>query len=195
MRQLVWLLVGAVLLLGGRLLLGTHSRPAAADSPTPTIATTATATSAPACRAADLTAHGGREGENAGGVHGDVLFTNTGASPCVLAGLPTSIQLVQVGGSVLATRLRQVASDLVRVPVVLEPQAKDSADLTIFWSNWCGAPPGPLRIRVVLAGHRGAVTAPFDGPPGSALVPPCLQHGHPSMLQVLEAFVPGAISR
>ena len=75
----------------------------------------------------------GREGEGSG-AHGDIEFTNAGARPCVLRGVP-QVAVVQAGGKPLPVRLER-APGLSTGPVVLPPSALDAADLVVFWANW-----------------------------------------------------------
>lgn len=60
----------------------------------------------------------------------------------------------------------------------------------MYWANWCGRPPGPVWIRVTLP-TGGVVTGPFNGPPDYNFVPPCVQHGQPSTVAVINAYGPG----
>ncbi len=135
------------------------------------------------CQASALKAKAGRQGET-GVVHGDVLLTNVGQTPCILGGAPLEVELVRTDGSPLRTDL------LTPVPsptqqVVLEPGVADAGWLIVYWANWCGAPPGPLQIRITLGGGAGTVSAPFTG----TLVARCDAPDRPSTLQT-EDFLP-----
>jgi hypothetical protein len=140
------------------------------------------------CTSAMLRIRAGREGEG-GGAHGDIEFTNAGARPCVLRGVP-QVAVVQTGGKPLPVRLER-APGLSPGPVVLPPGVLDAADLVVFWANWCGRPPGPLSVRVTLPAGGGVVTGPFNGPPDDNAVPQCPSPGHPSTISVVEAYGPG----
>jgi Protein of unknown function (DUF4232) len=130
----------------------------------------------------------GREGE-AGGAHGDVEFTNAGARPCVLRGVP-QVAITLAGGKPLPVRQMR-APNLSPSPVVLPPGALDAADLVVFWANWCGRPPGPLSVHVTLPAGGGVVTGPFNGPPDHDYVPHCTSPGRPSTISVIDAYGPG----
>ena len=129
----------------------------------------------------------GREGENEG-ARGDIEFTNVGSRPCVLRGLPR-VAIVRADGSSLSVRLVRAANLLLN-RVVLPSGRLDAADLVVYWANWCGRPPGPLSVRVTLAGGD-VVTGPFNGPPGYDFVLGCPQHGQPSTVSVIDAYGPG----
>jgi uncharacterized protein DUF4232 len=139
------------------------------------------------CTSAVLRIRAGRQGENTG-AHGDVEFTDVGSRPCVLRGLPR-VTIVRADGKVLAVRLAR-APNLALSPVVLPSGRRDAADLVVYWANWCGRPPGPLSVRVMLPAG-GVVTGPFNGPPDYNFVPDCLQHGQPSTISVIDAYGPG----
>lgn len=143
--------------------------------------------SVPPCVAKDLSAHGGREGENMG-AHMDVLLSNEGSAACVLKGLPTAVRLVHEEGSVVNTKLTIDPSRLVQAPVLLKPHAQNAGDLVLYWNNWCGPAPGPLQIQITLPGGRGTVSASVNGPPGYDYVPQCLQPKQASTLQILAAY-------
>ena len=54
-----------------------------------------------------------------------------------------------------------------------------SAVLAFHWNNYCGAPPGALRIVITLPPTEGTVMAPFDRP----LVPACLNQNEPPLFE------------
>jgi len=138
-------------------------------------------TSIAACSAESLVAAGGRQGE--GGVaHGDVAFTNTGHTPCSLSDAPAAVALLRADGTPLPLKL-QAPTEAAGPTVVLDPGVDHAAWLVVYWMNWCGAAPGPLRIRIVLGGGSGTVVAPFDGPPNGDYVARCDLPGQPSTLQ------------
>jgi hypothetical protein len=76
--------------------------------------------------------------------------------------------------------------------VVLAPGQPRAAWLQVYWGNWCGPPPGHLRLQISLANGRGTLTIPFDGPPDGHYVPVCLARGRPSTLAVIDAYIPGS---
>lgn len=133
------------------------------------------------CVASSLRVHGGRQGDGPG-ASGDLILTETGTTPCVLSGYPT-VTLIDQAGLALAT-----ASG----PPTIEQRARTlhpgaSADLVLFWSNWCAKAPGPLWVRLALPAG-GSVTGPFNGPPDYNFVPSCLSPGQPSKLSITYAY-------
>jgi len=153
---------------------------------TPTGQATAIPVGTPACASSQLRARGGRQGGGfVGEALGQVVLTNAGPGTCVLSGTP-SVALLTAGRQPLpATAL---PADLqVNRPRLLRPGASGGLDL--YWSNWCGAAPGPLDVAVTPAGDATPVTGPFDGPPGYDFVPACRDAAQPSTLTVTDAFV------
>ena len=146
------------------------------------------ALAAMSCESAMLRIKAGREGEQ-DGAHGDIEFTSVDSRPCVLRGMP-KVAIVQEDGIPLQVRLVP-APDLSQRSVVLQPGAKDAADLAVFWANWCGRPPGPLSVRVTLPAGGGLITGPFNGPPDYNFVPRCTDSGQPSTISVTDAYAPG----
>lgn len=122
------------------------------------------------------------------GAHMDVLFSDDGSAACVLTGLPVAARLVRRDGSVLTTKLTSDSSNLVKAPVLLKPHAQNTGDLVLYWGNWCGPAPGPLRIQIALPMGRGTVSALVNGPPDYDYIPQCLQPNQPSTLQILAAY-------
>jgi len=141
------------------------------------------------CTASVLHARGGRQGENMG-AHGDIWFTNVGPHPCILRGIPR-VTLLGTDGRPLAVRPARSPVPFSHA-VVLAPGRPHAAWLEVYWSNWCGMPPGPLRLQISLAHGRGTVTSTFDGPPDGRYVPRCLAHGRPSTLAIIDAYIPGS---
>ena len=165
--------------------------PLASPSPVVAAPTPSVAASGPppvACSAADLTVRGGRIGGGTGTAHGDVYFTNVGTVACTLAGAPVLIALIRADGSQLPIATLPPDPDATGgTPAVLSPRKQDAANLAFNWSNWCGAAPGPLHVRMSLPGG-GTVTGPFDGPPESDFVPRCDQPTQPSGIELLWGF-------
>jgi Domain of unknown function (DUF4232) len=124
------------------------------------------------------------------GAHGDIWFTNTGPHSCILRGIPR-VRLVSANGSPLPVR-RAHSPVPFSDAVVLAPGKPRAGWLEVYWSNWCGPPPGPLHLRISLAGGRGTLTSTFDGPPDGHYVPRCVAHGRPSTLAVIDAYIPGS---
>jgi Protein of unknown function (DUF4232) len=140
------------------------------------------------CTAGALRSRGGRQGEHTG-AHGDIWFTNIGPRPCVLRGIPR-VKIQRADGSLLAVHRARSPAPFNHT-VVLAPGKPHAAWLEVYWSNWCGPPPGPLRLQISLAHGRGTLTTTFDGPPDGDYVPVCLARGQPSTLAVIDAYVPG----
>jgi hypothetical protein len=140
------------------------------------------------CTASALRSRGGRQGENMG-AHGDIWFTNIGPRPCILRGIPR-VKLLRADGSLLAVHRAHSPAPFNHT-VVLAPGKPHTAWLEVYWSNWCGPPPGALRLQISLAHGRGTLTITFDGPPDGNYVPVCLARGRPSTLAVIDAYVPG----
>jgi len=188
-RARVAALAGAVLLSG----CASAAVPAAPGSPasrsSAPAASLSAASPAQLCTAGALHARGGREGESLG-AHGDIWFTNVGPRPCILRGVPR-VTLVSAGGAPLAVHRARSPVPFTHT-VVLAPGKPRAAWLEVYWSNWCGHPPGPLRLQISLAHGRGTLTSTFDGPPDGRYVPRCLAHGRPSTLAVIDAYIPGS---
>jgi len=185
-RRRAWLASCAALALAGCAAPGGPAGPGR-TSPGTGQPTTSPVWGLASCASTALRINAGREGESLG-VHGDIEFTNIGSGPCILRGLPT-VTIVRADGTSLPVRLVRVPTLQLR-PVVLAPGRPDAADLVVFWANWCGHRPGPLRVRVTLP-VGGVATGPFDGPPDYDYVPRCARPGLPSTLSVLDAYLPG----
>lgn len=182
-------LVGVVLLSGCASAAG-PATPGSSPSRSPAPAASLSAASlAQLCTAGALHARGGRQGENMG-AHGDIWFTNTGSRPCILRGVPR-VTVVSADGAPLPVHRARSPMPFTRA-VVLAPGKPRAAWLEVYWSNWCGPPPGPLHLRISLANGRGTLTSTFDGPPDGHYVPRCLAHGQPSTLAIIDAYIPGS---
>jgi hypothetical protein len=107
-----------------------------------------------------------------------------------LQGIP-KVRIMRATGAPLAVRLLRPASPALP-PTVLLPGQPHAALLVVSWSNWCGPPPGPLRLRITLPAGAGTTTSPFDGPPDYNYVPACLGPRRPSTIAVIDAYVPGS---
>jgi Protein of unknown function (DUF4232) len=184
--RLAWLAFCAVLLLAGCTASAGPASPGQ-QSAGPGRPASAAVPAAVPCAGAVLRIRAGREGEQ-GEAAGFVEFTNVGSGPCVLRGLPR-VAIVRADGGLLAVRLVR-DPDASLSPVVLPSGRPDAAVLVVQWANWCGRPPGPLSVRVLLPAG-GVVTGPFNGPPDYDLVPPCLSPGQPSTVSVTWAYGPG----
>ena len=144
----------------------------------------AVAVGTPACAAAHLRVHGGRQGGGfVGEALGTVVLSNTGPSTCVLSGIPAVALLA--GGRLLGVT-DVPPQNLATSAVALAPGAAGA--LTLDWSNFCGAAPGPLDVAVTPAGQQVAVIGPFDGPPNYDFVPACRDAARPSTLTVTDAY-------
>jgi hypothetical protein len=157
------------------------------SAPTAPSSTTTIPPGTPTCFASSLTAHGGRQGGGFAGIaQGAVFLTNAGATSCTLSGI-LSVALLSSGGSQLNVEAASPTNPAL-APVLIQPTG--SATLIVYWSNWCGSPPGPLHIRITLAGNKGTLTGPFDGPPN--YVPVCRDSTQPSTLSVVDAYYEGS---
>lgn len=143
---------------------------------------------APACSATQLSA--ANSGNQGGGtqIQANVRITDIGAYSCILAGVPTALNLLR-GGSVLATRMLATPSNLVLHAQILSPHAANAAYLVVWWGNWCGARSEPVELRIVLPAGGGTLRTSFNNYGGHAFVPECLQPGAPSTLQVTAAYL------
>lgn len=140
------------------------------------------------CRATGLTASGGRQGDGPG-AQGDIEFTNTGRRPCLLRGVPQIAVVRAAGMTPLPVRARPPLYPL-GPQAVLPPGQPGAGWLVVFWTNWCGPSPGPLRLQISLPDHGGTLDSPFDGPPDYDFVPACLSRGAPSTIAVTAAWSP-----
>jgi hypothetical protein len=139
----------------------------------------------PPCKASVLRGHGGRQGENIG-AHGDVEITNAGLVACTIHGIP-QVEIVGSSGTALAVRQAPPVNP-AGDPLVLLPGQRNAALLTVYWANWCGRRPGPLRLRLTLPGSGGALVVPFNGPPDYNYVPGCISPGRASTIAVVSAY-------
>lgn len=154
----------------------------------PTSAPSASALPPRTCFAADLTVRGGRMGGGTGTAHVDLFFTNVATVPCSLSGAPILTALLRADGSQLPIATLPADPDATgEAPAVLPPQTQDAASVAFNWSNWCGASPGPLHVRLTLPGG-GTLTGPLDGPPEYDFVPRCDQPTQPSGIELLWGF-------
>lgn len=132
----------------------------------------------PACDPHNLTAVAGREGE-AGVVRISIGFTNQGASPCSLPGVPAKVTLVRSNGKALALQSEPSLGDPAS-RVVLRPGVVNNAWLTAYWMNWCGKDPGALDVRVTFTAGGDSVETSLAGP----LVARCDAPNAPSSIQI-----------
>jgi Protein of unknown function (DUF4232) len=179
MRWPGWLACCAVLAVTGCTGPGTSpARPAGSQ----------TVPAATACAAAALRILAGREGEQ-GTAAGFIEFTNAGARPCMLRGMP-AVSILRASGTPLPVRQVPGPTGGVTIgPATLPARGRGAAELVVSWANWCGPRPGPLLVRIAIPGV-GLVTGPFDGPPDYDYVPPCLAPGQPSEISVISAYQP-----
>jgi Domain of unknown function (DUF4232) len=181
-------LVGIVVLSGCASTVGSASTGSSPPRSSAPAASLSASSADQLCTASALLSRGGRQGESLG-AHGDIWFTNTGQQPCVLRGIPR-VRLLRADGSLLAVHRAHSPAPFNHT-VILAPGKPHAAWLEVYWSNWCGPPPGPLRLEISLAHGRGTLTIPFDGPPDGEYVPVCVASGQPSTLAVVDAYVPG----
>jgi hypothetical protein len=155
---------------------------------TPTLAVPASAVPLTTCVAADLTMRGGRMSGGTGTAHVDLFFTNVGVAACTLTGAPISTVFLRADGSQLPIATLPADPDATgHTPAVLFPGSPDAASVAFNWSNWCGAGPGPLHVRMTLPGG-GTLTGSLNGPPESDAVPRCDQPTQSSGMELLWGF-------
>lgn len=157
--------------------------------------TTTTTIRLSSCTARQLAVSGGRQGtsETAFGF-GEV--TNTSAADCFVQGPPTAVSFVTVQGTTLSIVYAAAPGTASEPAVSLAPG--EAADFEVTWSNWCGADPGPLRIRMALANAGGSVQGPFNSPNaavplGPGYVPVCIFPGQPSTMVFQGYWKPSAV--
>jgi hypothetical protein len=152
-------------------------------APTTTQGVTTAPSGAGPCKAAYIKATANHQGGGfAGNSHIGVILSNVSARACLLSGQP-ALSLVRGDGSVLPVSITpRFASQLVTV--LLTPQLGNAAELGANWSNWCGPPPGPLRLRITLPDQAGAIDVPFI----NEFSPACIDATGPSVLSLLDAY-------
>jgi hypothetical protein len=116
------------------------------DSPIPTAAAPATAITGAVCSAPDLRAQGMRQG-GGGSEDVEIVLTNVGSAACRLPHIPARIELLTRDGHPLPLDTRPPVGS-PGPDVELAPGDAPSGDLVAYWSNWCGASPGPLSARI-----------------------------------------------
>ena len=135
--------------------------------------------------ASQLNVHGGRQGGGFVGVAlGTIVLTDTSSHACVLSGIPSVTLLTAMGMALAIATVPPVSQ--ADSTAFLEPGA--SATLDVEWSNWCGAPPGPLDVEITPAGGRASERGPFNGPPSYDLVPVCRDATQASTLTVSSSY-------
>jgi hypothetical protein len=117
-----------------------------------------------------------------------VEFTNLGAAACALSGVPT-VMIVRSDGSALAVQ-SGTAPNVALAAVVLPPDVPNAALLTLSWTNWCSAAPGPLVLKIALPAGAGTLTASFNGPPDYDYVPACQSAAEASLVEIQSAYTP-----
>jgi hypothetical protein len=135
-----------------------------------------------ACRAADL--HAMFRGFRAAGgsLTGAVVLTSAGAAPCMLAGTPPSVSLLDTAGGTVSVRSHALAVPEDAGPVELKPGATmpafgaavpaGSTWFVVTWSNWCSdAVPGVTSLLVVLPAGGTVVAQPDPTAPAWAPSP------------------------
>jgi len=137
------------------------------------------------CTASMLRGIGGRQGENTG-ARGDIEITNAASVPCALHGIPR-LAIARARGPALAVPEAPPVNP-ASGPLILAAGQRNAALLTVYWRNWCGPRPGPLRVRLTLPGSGGTMVIPFDGPPAYNYVPACLNPNQASTIAVVSAY-------
>jgi hypothetical protein len=137
----------------------------------------------PPCQPGSLTLQAGRQGEAFGTAEATIVLTNAGSSSCSLSGTPTLV-VFRADGSILA--VQNSASTHPVLSLTLQPG--ESAALITNWANWCGQPPGPLRLEVLLPGHSAGVVGTFEGPPNYDYLPRCTRPGEASDIEIIDGY-------
>jgi hypothetical protein len=137
------------------------------------------------CGVASLTVRGGRQGEAFQTDEATIVLTNSGSKACALSGDPT-MSIAQSDGSALPVKSHVTPHTVT--PVTLQPGG--SAALITNWANWCGGALGPLTIEILVSGTSRDVVGSFDGPPNYNAVPGCTNLGHPSILSLVDGYIP-----
>jgi hypothetical protein len=109
----------------------------------------------------------------------DVDLVNLDAQPCSLDGSISDARLVASDGATVDRVLPPPADAKPASSVALPALSDASAVLAFHWSNYCGPPPGALRIVITLSPSEGTVMAPLDRP----LVPACLNQNEPALFE------------
>ena len=141
------------------------------------------------CRASQLAAAASFQGATGSAV-GGIVFSDTGARPCVLRGRPR-IRLTRRDGRDLGVRrlrLRRPRRSIVLQPHGAPPvvptagpvEARGKASVELWWMNFCRPwPRGGVFARVTLPGRRGSLRVRIFAPK-----PRCDFPGSPSTLGV-----------
>jgi hypothetical protein len=77
----------------------------------------------------------------------EIVLTNVGSAACRLPHIPARIELLTRDGHPLPLDTRPPVGS-PGPDVELAPGDAPSGDLVAYWSNWCGASPGPLSARI-----------------------------------------------
>lgn len=140
----------------------------------------------PSCAISQLRVHGGRQGSMQA-ASGTVVIQNVGAT-CELDKVP-SITLISVNGQPLNVH----AAPLLNSPTLkvnrVQLRQDAAAEINVLWSNWCGAKPGQLMVRLRFAGGTASVQGPFNGPPDYNYVPVCTDAEVASTVSVANAYL------
>ncbi len=107
----------------------------------------------------------------AGAREGNLHLINTGTTSCSLRGAP-EIEILDQQGNVLEVKVEgPTGTETVGIAAAGRGQM---ITVPVWWSNYCGADPGPASLRVTLPGG-GEVKATTG-----VSVPPCLGETQPS---------------
>jgi hypothetical protein len=155
------------------------------DSVQPGTGAVATTIPSRRCLAADLSGHGGRQGDKGGAV-GDIVLVNNGSAACSLTALPAVV--LTAAGAKLAIQQRPV-TDSTQTSAVLAAGDSTGVTLLVYWANWCKPNPGPLRAVISLPGNGGDLDVPLIGPPAYDYVPRCDLPDEPSTIQATSYVV------
>lgn len=138
------------------------------------------------CSVSQVRVHGGRQGsmQAASGV---VVIQNVGAT-CELDKVP-SITLISVDGQPLNVHAAPLPNSPTLKVNRMQLRQDAAAEINVLWSNWCGAKPGQLLVKLRFAGGKASVEGPFDGPPNYNYVPLCTNAKAPSTVSVANAYL------
>jgi hypothetical protein len=165
-----------------------NTQPSSQRSPTPTTERSGASRPTPSnsvepCGVAQLkiAANDEREGFDASSVQ--LTLSDIGGAGCILRGLPRIAPLTRNGE-------RLVAHDEIHhgTPVVLHPQARNTAVVAMSWMNWCGGNNNPRQVSIRVYRGKDSMTVELADS-ARRLAPRCGNPGQKSTLRLLNAYV------